>query len=123
MWVGVSVSDVGGNDGRRRYVDHFLSTCPRDGAMAVIDRLVRWAQRAQELPLRHLPPDEHVIINERQHPAVLLLKAIRTGSGLGMMISSPTLGLVLIFGGSILADTIRDPSHFKRRTVLLMTVG
>src|ERR1700709_791401 len=91
--------------------------------MAVTDRLMRWAERVQELPLKHLPPDEHVIINERQHPAVLILKAVRTGSGLGMMISRPTLGLVLIFGGAILADTIRDPSYFRRRTVLLMTLA
>lgn len=90
--------------------------------MEVIDRLVRWAQRIQTLPLRHLPPDEHVMINERQHPAVLILKAIRTGSGVGMMVSRPTLGLVLIFGGAILANTIREPS-LKRRTVLWLVGG
>lgn len=90
--------------------------------MAVQDRLRRWADRVQELPLKHLPPDEHVVINERQHPAVLILKAIRTGSGVGMMLSQPTIGLAFIFGGSIVADTIRDPSYFKRRTVLLLSV-
>ena len=56
--------------------------------MAVTDRLMRWAERVQELPLKHLPPDEHVIINERQHPAVLIMKAVRTGSGLGMWVSA-----------------------------------
>src|ERR1700712_1080784 len=88
--------------------------------MAVIDRLQSWARHAGDLPLRHLPPDEHIVINERQHPAVLIPKAIRTGAGFGMMVSRPTIGLVIIFAAAILADTLHNPAHFKRRTILLM---
>ncbi len=88
--------------------------------MAVIDRLRSWARNANNLPLRHLPPDEHIAINERQHQAVLIPKAIRTGSGLGMMISRPTLGLVLIFAAAVLADTIRAPMKRRRRTIVIL---
>lgn len=88
--------------------------------MAVIDRLQTWARNAGDLPLRHLPPDEHIVINERQHPAVLIPKAIRTGAGFGMMVSRPTIGLVVIFAVAILADTLHSPAHFKRRTILIM---
>ena len=91
--------------------------------MAVIDRLQSWARNANDLPLRHLPPDEHVVINERQHQAVLIPKAIRTGSGLGMMISRPTLGLVLIFAAAVLADTIRAPVKHRRRTILIIVAA
>ncbi len=88
--------------------------------MAVIDRLQSWANRADDLPLRHLPPDERVEVNERQHAAVLITKAIRTGSGLGMMVSGPTLGLVLLFAVALLADTIRSPTRLRRRTIVLL---
>ena len=74
----------------------FLCHLPHAGRChGGIDRFAAWARRAAELPLRHLPPDEQVVINDQQHPAVLIPKAIRTGSGVGMMISTPTLGLVL----------------------------
>ncbi|MCW2547153.1 MAG: hypothetical protein JWN96_1613 [Mycobacterium sp.] len=88
--------------------------------MAVIDRLQSWARHAGDLPLRHLNPDEHIVINERQHPAVLIPKAIRTGAGFGMMISRPTIGLVIIFAGAVLADTLHNPVRFKRRTILVL---
>ena len=91
--------------------------------MAVIDRLQLWAQRAGDLPLRHLPRDELIVINERQHPAVLIPKAIRTGAGFGMMVSRPTIGLVVIFALAVLADVIRGPAHFKRLTILLMVIA
>jgi hypothetical protein len=90
--------------------------------MAVIDRLQAWARHAGELPLRHLPPDEDISVNERQHPAVLIPKAIRTGSGLGMMISGASIGLAVIFAGAVLADTIREPARFRRRTILILVV-
>jgi hypothetical protein len=88
--------------------------------MAVIDRLQSWARHTGDLPLRHLPPDEHIVINERQHPAVLIPKAIRTGAGFGMMVSRPTIGLVIIFAAAILADTLHSPARLKRRTILLL---
>jgi hypothetical protein len=91
--------------------------------MAVIDRLQSWARRAGDLPLRHLPHGEHIVINERQHPAVLIPKAIRTGAGFGMMVSRPTIGLVVIFTVAVLADVIRGPVRFKRRTILLMVLA
>jgi hypothetical protein len=90
--------------------------------MAVIDRLQSWARHAGDLPLRHLPPDEHIVINERQHPAVLIPKAIRTGAGFGMMVSRPTIGLVIIFAIAILADTLHEPKSFRRRTILVLVV-
>jgi hypothetical protein len=88
--------------------------------MAVIDRVRSWVRNANDLPLRHLPPDERIVLNERQHQAVLIPKAIRTGSGLGMMISRPTLGLVLIFAAAVLADTIRAPVKHRRRTIVII---
>jgi uncharacterized membrane protein YdbT with pleckstrin-like domain len=95
--------------------------------MAVIDRLQSWARHAGDLPLRHLPPDEHVVINERQHAAVLIPKAIRTGAGFGMMISRPTIGLVVIFAAAVLADTLHHPARLRRRTIVvivaLVTLG
>jgi hypothetical protein len=90
--------------------------------MAVSDRLRAWAQRADAIPLRHLGDDEDVAVCDRQHPAVLIPKAIRTGGGVGMMISRPTLGLVLIFAAAILVDTIRSPRRFKRKTVFVLVV-
>lgn len=91
--------------------------------MSVSDLFRAWSRRASELPLRHLPPDEQVVINDQQHPAVLIPKAIRTGSGVGMMISTPTLGLVLLFAAAVLFDTIKAPVRFKRRTVLGLVAG
>jgi hypothetical protein len=90
--------------------------------MAVIDRLQAWARHAGDLPLRHLPPGEHIAVNERQHPAVLIPKALRTGSGLGMMISGASVGLAVIFAAAVLADTIREPARFRRRTIFILVV-
>lgn len=91
--------------------------------MTVVDRLVRWVNRANARLLRLLPPDDEVFINERQHPAVLIAKAIRTGSGVGMLISRPTLGLMLLFGGAVLAEALRSFPGLRRRTVLGLTVA
>src|ERR1700753_3692113 len=88
--------------------------------MAVIDRLQSWARHASDLPLRHLPPDEHIAVNQRQHPAVLIPKAVRTGTGLGMMVARPSLGLAIIFAIAVLADTIREPVRFSRRTIFIL---
>ncbi len=91
--------------------------------MAVIDRLRDWVQRLDTIPLRHLGDQEDIAICARQHPAVLIPKAIRTGSGVGMMVSRPTVGLVLIFGISILIETIRSPARLRRRTVFVLVAG
>jgi hypothetical protein len=91
--------------------------------MAVMDRLQEWVRRFNAIPLRHLGDQEDVAVCMRQHPAVLIPKAIRTGSGVGMMVSSPTLGLALIFAGSILLETIRAPVRFRRITVLIMVAA
>lgn len=91
--------------------------------MAVTDRLRDWVQRLDSIPLRHLGDQEDVVVCQRQHPAVLIPKAIRTGSGVGMMVSPPTLGLVLIFAGSILIETLRAPARLSRKTILVLVVG
>jgi hypothetical protein len=91
--------------------------------MGLMSRLRDWVHRLDTIPLRHLGDEEDVAVCARQHPAVLIPKAIRTGSGIGMMISRPTLGLVVIFAVSILLETIRAPARFRRRTVLLMVVA
>jgi hypothetical protein len=89
----------------------------------VISRFREWLHRLDTLPLRHLGDEEDIVICSRQHPAVLVPKVIRTGSGLGMMISRPTIGLVLIFAISILVETIRSPARFRRRTVFVLVAG
>lgn len=91
--------------------------------MAVTDRLRDWVQRLDSIPLRHLGDQEDVVVCQRQHPAVLIPKAIRTGSGVGMMVSPPTLGLVLIFAASILIETLRAPARLSRKTILVLVVG
>ncbi len=85
-------------------------------------RLRDWVHRLDTIPLRHLGDEEDVAVCARQHPAVLIPKAIRTGSGIGMMVSRPTIGLVLIFAISILVETIRAPARFSRKTVFLLVV-
>jgi hypothetical protein len=91
--------------------------------MAVTDRLQRWVRRANERAQRFMPPEELVIIEERQHAAVLILPTIRTGAGVGMMISKPTVGLVLLFGVAVLAPSIRAPSRLTRLWVALLVIG
>ncbi len=91
--------------------------------MAVTDRLRDWVRRLDSIPLRHLGDQEDVVVCQRQHPAVLIPKAIRTGSGVGMMVSHPTLGLVLIFAASILIETLRAPARLRRKTILVLVVG
>ena len=89
----------------------------------MISRFRDWVHRLDTIPLRHLGDEEDIVICARQHPAVLVPKVIRTGSGVGMMISRPTIGLVVIFAVSILAETIRSPARFRRRTVFLLVAG
>jgi hypothetical protein len=101
----------------------FLSTNPQVGDMAVIDRLRDWVHRLDTIPLRHLGDQEDVVVCQRQHPAVLIPKAIRTGSGVGMMVSHPTWGLVLIFAASILLETLRAPARFSRKTILVLVAS
>lgn len=91
--------------------------------MAVTDRLQRWVEWANERAQRQMPPEEHVVIEERQHPAVLILPTIRTGAGVGMMISKPTYGLVLLFALAVLAPSIRSPSRFTRFRVFLLVAA
>ncbi len=86
-------------------------------------RIRDWLHRLDTIPLRHLGDEEDVAICARQHPAVLIPKAIRTGSGVGMMLSRPTIGLVVIFAASVLVETIRSPARFRRRTVFLLVVA
>ncbi len=86
-------------------------------------RIRDWLHRLDTIPLRHLGDEEDIVICARQHPAVLIPKVIRTGSGVGMMVSRPTIGLVVIFAVSILVETIRSPAYFRRRTVLLLVVA
>jgi hypothetical protein len=40
-----------------------------------------------------------------------------------MMVSHPTLGLVLIFAASILLETLRAPARFSRKTILVLVAG
>jgi hypothetical protein len=88
-----------------------------------MSRIRDWLHRLDTIPLRHLGDDEDIAICARQHPAVLIPKAIRTGSGIGMMVSRPTWGLVVIFAISILVETIRAPARFTRRTVFLLVAA
>ncbi len=90
--------------------------------MTVVERLTTIGERLSDAPLKHLPPDESVYVNQRQHPAVLVLKSTRTGAGVGMMVSGPTVGLLLIFAGSLLADTLRRPVRLRRRTIVILVV-
>ena len=62
--------------------------------MTVVERLTTIGERLSDAPLKHLPPDEIVYVNQHQHPAVLILKSTRTGAGVGMMVSGPTVGLL-----------------------------
>jgi hypothetical protein len=88
-----------------------------------MSRIRDWLHRLDTIPLRHLGDDEDIAVCARQHPAVLIPKAIRTGSGIGMMVSRPTWGLVVIFAISILVETIRAPARFTRRTVFLLVAA
>ena len=97
--------------------------------VSVVERLTTIGERMSTIglrlsnaPLKHLPPDETVYVNQRQHPAVLVLKSTRTGAGFGMMVSGPTVGLMLIFGLSLLADTLRRPVRLKRRTIAILVL-
>ena len=47
----------------------------------MINRIREWLHRLDTIPLRHLGDEEDIVICARQHPAVLVPKVIRTGSG------------------------------------------